>query len=108
MFSPDTPFYKKKYSVNHVYVITTVPCAGGIMIQSYLMISHTVSAQPGLSGVCIVIYRLSQNISANAGLGGDTAERIVYARCSCTLYENPARSGRFQASQGVRSNFRTL
>ncbi len=34
---------------------------------------------------CTVIYRSSQTISASAGgagLGGDTAERIVYARCS--------------------------
>ena len=35
------------YSVNPVDVITTVPCAGGILIQSYMPISYTVAVSPG-------------------------------------------------------------
>ncbi len=42
---------EKLYNTGQVFseprcFITTVPCAGGIMIQSYVSISHTVAVSP--------------------------------------------------------------
>ncbi len=58
------------------YFITTVPCAGGMMIQSYLTISHTVAVSPPSPALPALALSLiiSLKIKAQAPEGPGWAE----------------------------------